>query len=180
MTPRKPVVIPEPQLEHPTAPRPSRVLLTLAAFAAAGGIFAAVISYATNGTVNTASKSDVLANRAVSERVETLIRKYESENEAHRERNEEAHACIVFLLNGGKRTGVTFVNPDPCGAYTRPGEVPPLPTTTTTRPQSTSTSGTRPTRSSTTTTTRASPTTHGTTTTTACTALVRGRCVSAP
>lgn len=160
--------------------RPRYLIIALSILLAAASV-AAIASLLTYSRVNTASKDDVLGNRSVLEKIAANEDRREAEEQAHRQRNEQAHACIIFnqvkiLRHWGEHVEVTFTNPDPCAAYTRPGEVPPLPTTTTTPRRPTSTT-TRRTTTTTTPTTRPVSSTHPTTTTTTCTAKVRGRCL---
>lgn len=151
--------------------------------AMAGSVAGAVIGYQTHGQVGVASNASVLGNRAVTEQVKKLITEYEVQNHAHRERNEDAHACLIWLLvrdlrRHGDNINVTFAADRPCDTYTAPGVVPPLPTTTTTTTQrrTTRTTARHRRQPTTTTTTRRSSTAPATTTTTMCVVRVQGDC----
>jgi hypothetical protein len=136
-----------------------RYLAPLLIVAVAGAVAGAVIAYLTYGRIDTASNATVLGNRAVTERLTRDEARRELENDAHRERNEQAHACLIWLdiriLHdlGDHGFDVNLANDRPCDADTLPGSVPPLPTTTTTA------------RRRTTTTRRSTPATQHTTTT---------------
>lgn len=146
-----------------------RYLAPLLTMAVVGAVAGAIIAYFTYGRVDTASQTDVLGNRAVTQKLTELVRQYESENHAHRERNEEAHACLIWLdvriLHelGDRSIDVRLADDEPCDKYTLPGQVPPLTTTTTQRRTATTR---RPTSSTQRTTTTRHATTAPTTTTT--------------
>lgn len=152
-----------------------RYLAPLLIVAVAGAVAGAVIAFLTYGRVDTASTSTVLGNRAVTSRLAADETRREVEDLAHRKRNEEAHACQLWLdqkilaLLGDKHTYVQFADPDPCATYPQAGAVPPVvyPTTTTTTRHATTAPRTRRQSPTTTTTTRPATTTHPTTTTTA-------------
>lgn len=160
--PDKPIVYGRPRYLAP--------LLIVAATAALLGV---ALGFATRNDVRGASTQDVLQNRAVTEKLTELVRQFEANNQPHRERNEEAHACLIWLAiraahaRGDWTVDVDFPDPHPCAKYTRPGVVPPTTTTSTTGPRRHPTTTTQRHRS-TTTTTHASSTTHPTTTTQAC------------
>lgn len=115
-------------------PRYLAPLLTIVMIAA---IVGAIIGYQTYGRAGVASNAAVLGNRAVTEQLTRLVKRYEADNAAHRERNELAHACIAQLLEQVlHRDGdVTFAATNACAEWTAAGSVPPItepPTTTTT------------------------------------------------
>jgi hypothetical protein len=161
--------------------RPRYLAPVLAIIAVAAAI-AAVVSYLTYGRVESASVEDVLANRVVTQELRKLVTEYEQENSAHRDRNEEAHACIAVLLRElldrhGARFALDIVMPDPCKAWAHIG-VATHPTTTTTatvRRRQTTTSRSQSTSNPT--TTQTTPSTARATTTTNCMAFVQGDCL---
>lgn len=181
----------------PTQPivygRPRYLAPVLAVLTAAVLVVAVVVTL-TYSNVNAASQQDVLGNRAVTRRVEKLLRRIdrlertrEEENHSHRERNELAHACILqrqdqieTLLRGRSTNSVDYASPEPCKQYGQAGEVPP-PASTTTQTTTRRTTTTRR-RTSTTPATTAPPSssTGPTTTTTACAVRVQGQCRPVP
>lgn len=147
-----------------------RHLAPLLIIGVAAALVAASVSYLTYGRVNTATREDVLGNRVVTQRLERLEQLREADNAAHRERNEEAHACILLLLEDleyrhGARVHLDFAFPDACAQYARPGAVPAFTTTTAVRRSRTTTTVRR--RTATTRGTSSRPTTQPATTTTA-------------
>lgn len=184
----------DPDVSVPIVYGRPRYLVPMLIVAAAGALLAVVIGYATYGRVDSASREDVLGNRAVTEKLAADTARREADNASHRERNEEAHSCIAELverllaLHGDRTVYVDADMPASCAEWTHAGTVPPPTTsTTTTRPRRRTTT---PTRHRTTTTRPHGPTTSTTapdtappTTTTPCpTATVpnNGTCVTAP
>lgn len=173
-----------PSLPDPITYGRPRWLAPFLIVAMLGSIAGAVIGYQTHGQVGVASNASVLGNRAVTEQLTKLVREYEIQNHAHRGRNEDGHACLIWLLvrdlrRQGDDVDVKLANDAPCDDYTLPGVIPPLPTTTTTTraPRRTTATTARHRRQTTTTTTRrttAPPET--TTTTTMCVVRVQGDC----
>lgn len=75
--------------------RRPRLLISLLTVAAIAGIFAAVFSFVGYQTGALAKKDDVARTQALTAQLKRSTDSYEAQQKIHRERNEEAHSCLL-------------------------------------------------------------------------------------